>query len=255
MDCPTEEQMIRLQLADLGIIHNLAFDLAGRRLTIYHTGSYEPVLQRLEVLQLDTSLVDSVTDAELQGNEASVVLERKVLWQVLLINLFFFLLELSTGFLSRSMGLVADSLDMLADSIVYGLALYAVGATLQRKKTVARIAGYFQLILAVLGFVEVIRRFMHFDELPFFGIMIIISVMALIGNTVCLYLLRFSKTREAHMQASMIFTSNDIIANLGVIGASILVYLTHSRYPDLIIGTVVFILVGKGAFRILSLGR
>ncbi|KKX49171.1 hypothetical protein L950_0216910 [Sphingobacterium sp. IITKGP-BTPF85] len=33
------------------------------------------------------------------------------------------------------MGLVADSLDMLADSIVYGLALFAVGGSMIRKKT------------------------------------------------------------------------------------------------------------------------
>lgn len=255
MDCPTEEQMIRMHLADLGTIHNLEFDLPGRRLTVYHTGPYESVLNRLETLQLDTLLVDSVAEGELQGNEASAMLERKVLWQVLLINLFFFILELSTGIFSRSMGLVADSLDMLADALVYGLALYAVGSTLQRKKTVARIAGYFQLILAVMGFGEVIRRFVHFDEIPSFGTMIIVSVMALIGNAVCLYLLQRSKNREAHMQASMIFTSNDIIANLGVIGAGILVFLTHSKYPDLIIGTLIFILVGRGAFRILSLGR
>lgn len=255
MDCPTEEQMIRMHLAELGNIHTLEFDLPGRRLIVYHTGPYEPVLRRLDALQLDTSLVESVAEADLQGSEASAVLERKLLWQVLLINLFFFVLELSTGFFSRSMGLVADSLDMLADSIVYGLALMAVGTTLHRKIEVARWAGFFQLVLAVLGFMEVVRRFIHFDHVPLYGLMIVISLMALVGNTVCLYLLQRSKTREAHMQASMIFTSNDIIANLGVIVAGVLVYLTHSRYPDLIIGTLVFILVGRGAFRILSLAR
>ena len=57
------------------------------------------------------------------------------------------------------MGLVADSLDMLADSLVYGISLFAVGATVARKKNIAKIAGYFQIALAVLGFVEVNRRF------------------------------------------------------------------------------------------------
>jgi len=41
---------------------------------------------------------------------------------------------------------VADGLDMLADSIVYSLALFAVGGTITRKKKVAKAAGYFQLI-------------------------------------------------------------------------------------------------------------
>ena len=48
--------------------------------------------------------------------------ERKLLWQVLGINAFFFVLEVLAGFLAHSMGLVADGLDMLADSIVYATA-------------------------------------------------------------------------------------------------------------------------------------
>jgi len=57
--------------------------------------------------------------------------------------------------------LVADSLDMLADSIVYGLVLLAVGSTVSRKVGVAQISGYFQIVLAVLGLIEVVRRYIQ----------------------------------------------------------------------------------------------
>jgi Co/Zn/Cd efflux system component len=57
------------------------------------------------------------------------------------------------------------------------------------------------------------------------------------------------------MRASWIFTSNDILVNLGVIAAGILVLLTNSNKPDLIIGTLVFALVMRGAFRILKLAK
>jgi len=57
------------------------------------------------------------------------------------------------------------------------------------------------------------------------------------------------------MKASMIFTSNDVIINLGVIAAGILVFLSGSRYPDLVIGGIVFIIVVRGAIRILKLGK
>jgi len=153
------------------------------------------------------------------------------------------------------MGLVADSLDMLADSIVYALALFAVGGAVSRKKNVAKAAGYFQLALAVLGLVEVIRRFAGHGETPDFQLMMIISVLALTGNTICLYLLQKSKSQEAHMRASMIFTSMDVIVNLGVIVAGVIVYLTASMLPDLIVGTIVFVLVGRGAYRILQLSK
>ena len=153
------------------------------------------------------------------------------------------------------MGLVADSLDMLADSIVYGLALFAVGGTITRKKNIAKSAGYFQLTLAVFGFIEVIRRFVGTETVPAFQTMIIISILALIGNGLCLYLLQKSKSKEAHMQASMIFTSNDVIINTGVITAGLLVNWLNSSYPDLIIGAIVFIIVARGAYRILQLAK
>jgi len=79
--------------------------------------------------------------------------------------------------------------------------------------------------------------------------------LALIANSVCLYLLQKSKSEEAHMKATMIFTSNDIIINTGVILAGILVLLTQSKYPDLIIGSIVFLIVVRGALRILKLGK
>jgi Co/Zn/Cd efflux system component len=86
--------------------------------------------------------------------------------------------------------------------------------------------------------------------------MIIVSVFALIANGFCLYILQKSKSKEeAHIKASMIFTSNDVIINLGVIIAAILVSLLNSNKPDLVVGTIVFILVIKGAFRILKLSR
>jgi len=57
------------------------------------------------------------------------------------------------------------------------------------------------------------------------------------------------------MKASMIFTSNDVIINLGVIIAALLVNWFDSSKPDLIIGSIVFILVIQGALRILKLGK
>ena len=154
------------------------------------------------------------------------------------------------------MGLVADSLDMLADSFVYGISLFAIGGTLIKKKRIAKIAGYFQILLATIGFLEVLRRFFGAEKLPDFSTMIIVSIFALIANGICLYILQKSKSKdEAHMKASMIFTSNDVIINTGVIIAGLLVYWLNSNKPDLIIGTIVFVLVIQGALRILNLSK
>jgi len=253
MDCAAEENLVRMKLDDVKAIRRLDFDLSVRRLTIYHEGKLDTIEKTIHELNLNTRLLKTEITDEIDVDDSSV--QKSLLWTVLLINFSFFVIEALFGFISGSMGLVADSLDMLADAIVYGLSLIAVGAALARKKTVAKMSGYFQLFLALIGFLEVVRRFIGLEILPDFRTMISVSVLALIANSVCLYLLQRSKNQEVHIKATMIFTSNDVIINLGVITAGLLVNWLNSGIPDLIIGAIVFIIVTRGAFKILSLAK
>ncbi|MDX2001370.1 MAG: cation transporter [Chitinophagales bacterium] len=254
MDCSAEEQLIRMKLEEIQTVKKLVFDLTSRKLEVFYEGSIQPISEALHELNLnDQHLASEPVNVELTSTSEHQ--QRSLLIYVLLINAFFFILELTTGFVYHSMGLIADSLDMLADALVYGISLFAVGATIVRKKKVARISGYFQLALAAFGFVEVIRRSMGFGEVPEFSTMIIISFLALLGNTASLVILGKTKSDEAHIKASQIFTSNDVIINIGVMVAGGLVYFTVSRVPDLIIGTIVFVIVVRGAFRILRLSK
>ena len=256
MDCPSEENIIRMKLEDLYVIKKLDFDIENRYLTVYHTDIDDNILNRLKSLNFGAKLseIENIEEGTFDSDNSG--LESKLLWSVLIINFSFFIIEIITGLISKSMGLVADSLDMLADSFVYGLSLWAIGTTVMRKKKVARLSGYFQLTLATIGIIEVIRRFIAFNaKVPNYETMIIVSVLALTANAICLFLLQKTRSKEAHIKASMIFTSNDVIINTGVIIAGILVLLTNSKYPDLIIGSIVFLIVVNGAFRILKLGR
>lgn len=253
MDCPSEENLIRLKLDGIPAIKNLDFDIPERKLTVFHEGELEKIEDSIIDLNLGGKRLNTEQADETHFEEPTA--QRKLLWTVLAINFGFFAIEMTTGLISGSMGLVADSLDMLADSLVYGISLFAVGATLARKKRIAQIAGYFQITLAVIGFIEIVRRFVGVEEMPDFSTMIIVSILALIANGFCLFLLQKSKSKEAHMQASAIFTSNDVIINLGVIVAGVLVYLLGSNKPDLIVGTIVFVVVVRGAIKILKLGK
>ncbi|MCC6370377.1 MAG: cation transporter [Bacteroidia bacterium] len=253
MDCPSEENMIRLKLQGLHFM-KLDFDIPNRNLYVYHEGDITSIFNAVNDLKLGASLIGSEESNYTHVSEDHSK-EKKLLWTVLLINLSLFILEIIAGFISESMGLVADSLDMLADAMVYGLSLYAVGHLASKKKQIAKMSGYFQMALALFGIIEVIRRFWGIEEVPEFQLMIIISLFALVGNAVSLYLLQKSKSNEVHMQASVIFTSNDVIVNIGVILAGAIVYFTNSKYPDLIVGSIVFVLVAKGAIRILKLSK
>ncbi len=254
MDCPSEENLIRMKLDGISSIAHLDFDIPNRILTVFHNGHIDQI--EMSVIELNLGGKKISTEQTDQTNFKENTNQKKLLWTVLGINFTFFVIEMTTGLISKSMGLVADSLDMLADSFVYGISLFAVGGTLIKKKRIAKLAGYFQIILAIIGFVEVLRRFFGAEKLPDFSTMIIVSIFALIANGICLYLLQKSKSKEeAHMKASMIFTSNDVVINLGVITAGILVNGLNSNKPDLVIGTIVFVLVIQGAIRILKLGK
>jgi len=175
MDCLAEESLVGAKLEGIAGIKHLDFDLANRRLTVYHSGEDDEIEESILALNLGGQKISTEqTDQDVfQEN----VHQRKLLWTVLGINFGFFLIEMTTGLISRSMGLVADSLDMLADAFVYGLSLFAVGGTLTRKKSIASLAGYFQLALALIGFAEVLRRFLGAERLPDFRTMILVSVL------------------------------------------------------------------------------
>ncbi|MCI5055670.1 MAG: cation transporter, partial [Flavobacteriales bacterium] len=221
MDCPSEENLIRMKLDGIPEIKGLEFDIPNRKLNVIHTDNLEKIEESIHELDLGGRLIESKETDNYSIEDSSN--QKRLLWSVLAINFIFFIIEMTTGLISKSMGLIADSLDMLADSFVYGLSLLAVGGSQSKKKTIAKLAGYFQIILAIIGFIEVIRRFIGQEALPDFKIMIVISILALIANGICLFLLQKSKSNEAHMKASMIFTSNDVIINLGVILAGGLV--------------------------------
>ena len=68
-------------------------------------------------------------------------------------------------------------------------------------------------------------------------------------------LLQRTKSKDAHIRASVIFSANDVIINIGVIIAALFVWWLESNIPDLIIGIVVFLVVIRGAIRILKLAK
>ena len=254
MGCPSEENLIRMKLDGISSIGNLDFDIPNRRLTVFHIGEVDQIEKSVIELNLGGKKISTEQTDQTEFKENTN--QKKLLWSVLAINFAFFIIEMTTGIISKSMGLVADSLDMLADSFVYGISLFVVGGTVINKKRIAKLAGYFQITLAIIGFVEVLRRFFGDEKLPDFSTMIIVSIFALIANGICLYILQKSKSKEeSHMKASMIFTSNDVIINLGVITAGILANRLSSNKPDLIIGAIVFVLVIQGAFRILKVSK
>jgi len=163
-----------------------------------------------------------------------------------------FTVEITVGWLAQSTGLIADSLDMFADAAVYGVSLYAVGKAAKFKLKAAHFSGWLQIALALGVLSEVARRFLYGSE-PVSVLMMSFGAVALIANITCLLLIFKSRNQGSHMKASWIFSANDVLANAGVITAGVLVAVTGSQMPDLVIGLLIAGLVMWGAVRILRL--
>ena len=176
--------------------------------------------------------------------------ERKTLIVILLINGFMFVVEAVLGWYAQSTGLIADSLDMLADATVYGLSLYFVGKGIALQAKSATVSGVLQIILGVGVLFEVARR-LAFGSEPKSVLIVSIGLVALVANVICLLLISKHRDSGIHMRVSWIFSTNDVIANLGVILSGVLVWFIESRYPDLVIGTVISIIVIRGGIKIL----
>lgn len=258
MDCPSEEGVIRMALDSVEPKVTLEFDTPNRIVRIFHGDNADVIEERMHSVGLGatleiTSPVDS--DAIAQAHEDAQQEAQKesgILKWLLAINGIMFVIEITIGWWAQSTGLIADSLDMFADAAVYGVALYAVGRSTRLKLRSAHFSGWLQLMLAFGALSEVVRRFMFGSE-PASVLIMSMGLAALAANVLCLVLIAKSRNRGAHMKASWIFSANDVIANLGVILAGGLVAWTGSRYPDLVIGLIIGVVVLNGARRILQL--
>jgi len=185
-------------------------------------------------------------EVEIKNREQS-----RVLILLLVINGVMFVAEIIAGIIGDSTALIADSLDMLADASVYAIGLYAVGRSLLVKARAAHLSGIFQVVLGLGVLFDIVRRTIVGSE-PESLMMMTVGLVALIANTLCLVLIYKHRQGEVHMRASWIFSKNDVIANLGVIGGGVLVFYTGSSYPDLIIGLIISAIVVRGGIHIMK---
>lgn len=169
---------------------------------------------------------------------------------VLAINAVMFIVELTAGLLGHSVSLVADSLDMLGDALVYGFSLYVVARSTTMKARAALLKG---IIMAGFGFFvlgQAIYRIV-FPQLPMFEAISVIGTLALAANGVCFYLLWRHRADDINLSSVWSCLRNDIIANISVLFAAAGVWLTHSGWPDILVGLALATLFLRSALHVL----
>ena len=101
-------------------------------------------------------------------------------------------------------------------------------------------------------FIEAGIKVFYTDVIPHSGIMAVFSILGLLANGVCLYLLTHQRNADINMSSTWICARNDIIGNVSVLFTAGLVFMFHSRWPDIVVGlglALVILISAKGVLR------
>jgi Co/Zn/Cd efflux system component len=176
--------------------------------------------------------------------------QRGTLLVVLGINALMFLVILVAALYGKSTALLADSLDNLGDAVTYALSLYAVSRSNTTKAKVALFKGMLIFGAASAVLAQVLYK-LFVPTVPIFEVMGAFSVLGLLANAVCLYLLWRHRHEDINMSSVWECSRNDIVSNISVFVAAGGVWLTGSKWPDILVasGLVWFLL--RSALRVI----
>ena len=175
--------------------------------------------------------------------------ERNALIICFLINAAMFVLELYYGLISHSASLLGDSAHNIGDALIILSSMFVMGATLQVKAKVALLKSVIMLIFGILALWYVVQNAMT-GYVPSATPITLVGIFVLIGNVASAMLLLYYRHKDINLKSAYICCRNDAISSVGIIIAGILVGLTQSNMPDLVIGGAIGLLICYSAIRI-----
>jgi len=179
----------------------------------------------------------------------------RALKRVVSLNLLYFGLEFAMALKIGSVSLFADSIDFLEDASLNGLILLALR---WRPTNRARLGIGLALLLLAPGIATVWTAYRQFltSHAPAPVPLSLTGAGALLVNTCCaLMLARFRRSGGSLTRAAFLSARNDVLANLAIIVAGLVIAVTSSAWPDLIVGLGIFVLNLDAAREVLAAAR
>ncbi|MBK6289092.1 MAG: cation transporter [Gammaproteobacteria bacterium] len=177
--------------------------------------------------------------------------QRGTLRIVLGVNAMMFLVIAVAALHGKSTALLADSLDNLGDALTYGLSLYAVSRGAAVKAKVALFKGGLIFLAACVVAAQVAYKG-FVPSVPIFEIMGAFSLLGLVANALCLYLLWRHRHDDVNMSSVWECSRNDIATNLSVFVAAGAVWITGSGWPDILVALGLVWLLIRSSIRVIS---
>jgi Co/Zn/Cd efflux system component len=198
------------------------------------------------------SCTDCALDSANPG--ASNPMLRRVLWIALLANFVMFLIEIVAGEIGDSMSLQADALDFFGDSANYAISLFVVGMALSVRARASLIKGATMALFGTWVIGSAIYR-AAVGSVPDPSTMGAIAFLALLVNVAVAALLYRYRTGDSNLTSIWLCSRNDAIGNIAVIFAAAGVFAGGSRWPDLVVATLIAALNISAAARVVQLAR
>ena len=181
--------------------------------------------------------MESCCNSACGSSQATSARYRRVLWIALVLNALMFCVEIVASHRAQSASLLADAIDFLGDAGNYAVSLFALSMGALWRARTALLKG---LTMATFGLVVIGRAawgaFGDFTPHP--TTMGVVGLLALAVNVSVAVLLYKFREGDANMRSVWLCSRNDAIGNLAVIGAAVLVSLTHSAWPDLLVALI-----------------
>jgi Co/Zn/Cd efflux system component len=178
---------------------------------------------------------------------------RRALAWVIAINLVGFVVVLVGGLVEGSASLSANALDFLADSATYAISLWAIGKSVGIRTGAALFKGLSLgvVALSVAGF----AAWRACGAAPSGEAISALGLFGALANLVAAALLVRYRDGDANVRSVWLCTRNDLVQCLGVAATGLLVWLTGSRWPDLIVGVLLAGVFLQSAFAIIRQAR
>lgn len=179
---------------------------------------------------------------------------KRALLAVILINAVMFCVEITAGLKSGSQALLADALDFAGDSATYTISLLVIGASLRTRAMASLFKGGSLAFIAIIILASSLYRFLG-DTVPVAETMGIVGFLALLANLTSLLVLMRWRDGDSNVRSVWLCSRNDAIGNVGVIIAGIVVAITGTAWPDLVVAILLATLFLRSSFSIISQAR
>ena len=174
---------------------------------------------------------------------------KKILIWIIAINALMFMVEMVAGVAAQSQALQADALDFLGDTLTYGASLWVIGKSLTLRSNVAMAKSISLLLMSLWVTGATIYRLFYLNS-PDALTMGAVAIAAFTANVISVLLLRPYKDGDANVRSVWLCSRNDAIGNLVVLLAASGVWLTDTRWSDLLVALFLASLFLSSAWQI-----